>query len=372
MEFPRFTFNPKEGIDNPALVITDDPEPDATPIPRLSQLKRLQGQSFGFHLSVDQSSQALEIRDVEPWSPAEHAGLRKGDRLLEVNEEYVGSMDFHRVVRKIRWSGVNLFLLVLRKEDQSVSEGLDLQKLAEASKGNGWSRPRLCHISRDPGHGLGMTIISMNAGQQTRFRLSTISDGPAERAGARTGDILLWINGVSASALTSSTLNRLVRKSLDSVTVLVIDGDGEACYIHRKMAILPVVARSSTLPYNAKTMHLVRRQEGYGFLLRQERVDSPQKLAHVLREVDKGSAAEDAGMEDGDLLLAVNEEPVETMEHDDVVKKIRKSGDRVTLTSMSMKGRNFYREVKSLGIILNSTLSLHSYNNITQSAHFHL
>ncbi|XP_061574748.1 Na(+)/H(+) exchange regulatory cofactor NHE-RF4-like isoform X2 [Cololabis saira] len=347
MEFPRFTFNPKEGIDNPALVIADDPEPDARPVPRLCQLKHLEGQSFGFNLSVDQSGRPLEIRDVEPWSPAEHSGLRNGDRLLEVNEEYVGSVDFRRVVRKIWWSGVHLFLLVLRKEDyeQSVSEGLDLQKLAEASKGDGWSRPRLCHISRDPDHGLGMTITSMN-GQQSRFHVSTISDGPAERAGVRTGDVLLWINGVSASALTSSALNRLVRKSVDSVTVLVIDGDGEACYVRRKMAILPAVARSSTLPYNAKSMHLVKRQEGYGFLLRQERVTSPQKIAHILREVDEGSAAEDAGMEDGDLLLAVNGEPVETMEHDDVVKTIKGSGDRVSLTAISMEGREFYREMR--------------------------
>ncbi|XP_051253928.1 Na(+)/H(+) exchange regulatory cofactor NHE-RF3-like isoform X2 [Dicentrarchus labrax] len=358
MEFPRFTFNPKEGIDNPALVISDDPEPEQSMLPRLCHLKRLEGQSFGFYLRMEPSSWGFEIRGVEPWSPAEHSSLRDGDRVLEVNEDYVDNMDFSTVVRKIQSCGLHLFLLVLRREEyeQAVSVGVDMQTLAKASKGGCCSRPRLCHISRHQEHGLGMAIISVE-GQKGQYVVSTETDGPAERAGVRNGDRLIWMNGVMVSTLTHTVLSRTVKKS-GEVTLLVVDSESECCYLKRKMPILPVLAECSRLPHNAKTMCLVKGRDGYGFLLRQEKLAGTQRIVHVLREVDVGSPAEGAGMDDGDLLLAVNGEPVESMEHEDIVKKIRQSGDKVILTSISIPGRDFYRALGISPLLFHDKLTL--------------
>lgn len=52
--------------------------------------------------------------------------------------------------------------------------------------------------------------IDVSPGQKGRYVVSTVTDGPAEKAGVCTGDRLIWINGVMVSTLTYSTLSRTV------------------------------------------------------------------------------------------------------------------------------------------------------------------
>ncbi|RMG84519.1 MAG: DegQ family serine endoprotease, partial [Candidatus Dadabacteria bacterium] len=63
------------------------------------------------HLGID-TDEGLVVSGVEPGSPAAEAGLRRGDILLEVNQESVGSIeDYRKALREAKGKDSVLFLV---------------------------------------------------------------------------------------------------------------------------------------------------------------------------------------------------------------------------------------------------------------------
>ncbi|XP_036436343.1 LOW QUALITY PROTEIN: PDZ domain containing 3b [Colossoma macropomum] len=341
----RFVFNLKEGIDNPAMDIAEDAERVSGPLPRVCVLKREEGENFGFHLRVERGRPGHVVRHVDTLGVAERAGLRDGDRLLEVNELFVDDLGHVEVAGKIQVSGPQLCLLVLDGEEyeQAVAQGRDLRELAGAQRGEGWKPPRLCHITRDPVTGLGFSILPVE-GEKGKFTISPVTGGPAEKAGVRKADRLIWINGAMACELTHSAISKMVKKCSDHMTVLVIDSESEKSYVRRRMLILPAMADAQSMPHRPRRLHLEQGPDGYGFYLRQEKT-SAGRLVHMLRDVEAGSPAELAGVKDGELLLEVNGESTEHLSHEDVVSLFRQSGQQVTITTMTLHGQDFYTKL---------------------------
>ncbi|KAM9441396.1 NHERF family PDZ scaffold protein 4b isoform 1-T2 [Clarias gariepinus] len=346
MELTALVFNPKQGVDNPAMVVTEEDTGQVSgPLPRVCVLKRDEGESFGFALHLEKGRPGHVIRKVELMGVAERSGLKDGDRLLEVNEQFVDDVEHMEVVRRIRVSGPQLCLLLLgsNEYEQAVAQGWNLKELCKAQRGKEWKPPRLCHIIKNPTSGLGFSIYAVE-GEKGKFSITPVSGGPAEKAGLRKGDRLVWINGALACELTHSAINKMLKKCSDHMTVLVVDTKTEQSYMSRKMAILPAMADAQSMPYKPKRVHLVQGPDGYGFLLRHEKMSTGRQV-HMVREIDVGSPAEVADIKDGNILLEVNGESVDYLSHEEVVSKIRDSGEQVSFTTITHEGQDFYKKL---------------------------
>uniref|UniRef100_A0A3Q2YWW3 NHERF family PDZ scaffold protein 4b n=1 Tax=Hippocampus comes TaxID=109280 RepID=A0A3Q2YWW3_HIPCM len=298
---------------------------ESTPRPRLCVLKKEEGEAYGFHLRVEWVKQGHIIRNVVSGGIAGRCGLEDGDRLLEVNNVYVEDAPHQEVNQRIKLSGHHLCLLVLDGDayEKATAKGHDLRDLVKAYKGEDLKPPRLCHITRDPVLGLGMKFTPFcpfcHIAEKGCFSVSLVPGGAAEKAGVLKGDRLVWMNGA------------VMKKCGKYITILVIDSKSEK---------------------KSKKLELDLAPEGYGFLLRFEKVDT-------------GSPAERAGIRDGDVLLEVNGESVELLQHDEIVTRVRESGRHISLTTVIPQGHEFYTQV---GFLLHSIFYFWGVVNTTTAS----
>ncbi|XP_008288454.1 Na(+)/H(+) exchange regulatory cofactor NHE-RF2 [Stegastes partitus] len=91
------------------------PRDPAELAPRLCHLVR-SDTGYGFNLHSDRSRPGQYIRSLDPGSPADHAGLRPQDRLIEVNGVNIEGMRHAEVVAFIKKGGDETWLLVVDPE----------------------------------------------------------------------------------------------------------------------------------------------------------------------------------------------------------------------------------------------------------------
>lgn len=89
----------------------------AAPKPRLCHLKKKPDfAGYGFNLHARQGFPSQFIGKIDPDSPAEQAGLLKGDRVVEVNGANVEQASHAEVVGKIKERAGEVILLVVDQE----------------------------------------------------------------------------------------------------------------------------------------------------------------------------------------------------------------------------------------------------------------
>jgi serine protease Do len=162
-------------------------------------------------------------------------------------------------------------------------------------------------------------------------------DGPAERAGVKPDDIILGIDGKPVKD-GDDLVARVSDMPLNSQVTLNVDRDGKKldlkATIRDRTEVFrnnPRVLRTGADPEPGKTEGTLDVKFGIGLrpLSDSERADIPDKRGIYVTRVEPDSFAQEIGMEEGDIITAINRQPVNSREDVLKVQTNLKPGDAV-------------------------------------------
>ncbi|XP_069785483.1 Na(+)/H(+) exchange regulatory cofactor NHE-RF1 [Narcine bancroftii] len=236
---------------------------------------------YGFHLHGEKGKTGQFIRLVEAGSPAEGAGLKAGDKVVQVNGEDVEQDSHQQVVQKIKAVANETRLLVMDRETDELLKSLGLQckeeyihgvpeqeqeqraeqplpepeqvPAAELQQADNVSqtssekgdpencrelRPRLCCMQKSPkGYGFNLHSEKSKSGQYIRV---VDPDSPAERSGLQAQDRIIEVNGTSIEGKQHSDVVDAIKDGGTETSLLVVDPETDEFF--KKCKVTPSVA----------------------------------------------------------------------------------------------------------------------------------
>ncbi|KFW00602.1 Na(+)/H(+) exchange regulatory cofactor NHE-RF3, partial [Eurypyga helias] len=324
--------------------------------PRECKVTKKPQKSYGFYLRIEKDTAGHLIRNVEKDSPAEKAGLKDGDRVLRVNGVFVDKEEHTQVVEMVKTSGDSVVFLVLddASYQKAEKEGVNLEELGQKASrgqqqgqqsppptGNGAitaaPQPRLCYLVKEE-KGYGFSLKSTE-GQKGLFIVELSSQGAAVKAGVQNNDRLIEINGKNVENDTHEEMVEKVKKSGNHVMFLLSNEETDRYYMSQKMVLSKESANLRFLPLKPRLLEIQKGKNGYGFHLQMEQ----NMGGHIIRDVDSGSPAAKAGLKTNDILVAVNGEQVDGLDHESVVGKIKQSKAKATLLVVDKETDTMYK-----------------------------
>ncbi|XP_062982843.1 Na(+)/H(+) exchange regulatory cofactor NHE-RF3 [Elgaria multicarinata webbii] len=323
--------------------------------PRECKLTRKDGESYGFCMRIEKFKMGHLVRNVEKGGPAEKAGLKDGDRVLRVNGAFVDKEEHGKVAELVRKSVNSVVFLVLddKSYENAQKEGVCLQELGQKSATqqhaehpplvrNAQSAPvpqlRLCYLVKER-NSYGFSLKT-SAGQNGLFIVDLAAQ--AAKAGVQPNDRLIEINGENVENDTHEEAVEKVRRSGNQIVFLLSNKETDQYYKRQNMELTRGMASLKLLPHKPRSLEVKKGNNGYGFYLRME----PNGKGHLIKDIDSGSPAAKVGLKENDILVAVNGEPTEALDHDAVVEKIRQSGESVTLLVVDEETDAMYKMAK--------------------------
>ena len=293
--------------------------------------------------------EGMVVAQVMPGSPADEAGLVRGDILIEVEGKSVNSLAELRLALRDYNPGDSVSLMVLHGDDnRTLIANLD----SKSGIGILGIIPCLGPTAVNVGVNKNIKIITNGGAVVTEV----IDESPADNAGIKIGDIILAVDKDQINS--DSSLSDLIKAHQPGDKVrLVVSRDGKRKNINLRLgenpedpdqAYLGVYYQSGgdqvTLDFNGEEPFLempFRNFEWNGQLPPlNENIPFPHGFenlpegydsAIIIGRVLEGSPAETSGLQVQDLILEVNGEAVDTLDSfvDDIGSF--KPGDKITL-----------------------------------------
>uniref|UniRef100_A0AAQ5YT76 PDZ domain-containing protein n=1 Tax=Amphiprion ocellaris TaxID=80972 RepID=A0AAQ5YT76_AMPOC len=222
--------------------------------PRLCFLTKGE-RGYGFHLHGERNRGGQFIRKVEPGSSADLAGLRPGDRVVEVNGENVENETHHQVVNRIREVPHRTSMLVvdrdtddhLRSRGLACTEDLAIEMGTLSPRPSPRPTPSTSPIPREnsplppkPNH---IHAFHFPAAESpTRM----ITQGKVKRSSVTSSTTTdTEVNGASTEGLRHSEVVALIRTGGGEVHLLVVDPETDELF--QRLGITPTASHTKEI-----------------------------------------------------------------------------------------------------------------------------
>jgi superoxide dismutase, Cu-Zn family len=162
--------------------------------------------------------EAAEVVRVWPGSPAEQAGLQKGDQITRVDDEEIRSPEAFRVAVLDREPGTRVRLTVRRDGEPQTLEA----QLGGADGLAGWTRRGQLPEVPDAPAWLGVRVAPVLSARKPGVIVTRVfPGGPADTAGLQKGDAILQVDKTRVEAASDLKMAVLGREPGQTVELVV-------------------------------------------------------------------------------------------------------------------------------------------------------